>query len=214
MNIDKVIIALDVDTAEQAVGLIEKLPDISLFKVGWQLFASEGINVITKLRDADHAGFNIFLDLKIDDIPDTVEAAVRTLTQSGLIRFFSFQGDEATLNACREGSRTMDTEFLFVPTLSSRPEVSGSFRNQLKTIHPPHLLDGVVASGPRIGWAHRSWPDWTIVAPGIRSIENRNPHAMVSTPQEAFIMGADYIVIGREVTVGFDNPQEALYKIL
>ena len=203
--------ALDVDTAKEVSDLVDKLPDVKCFKVGWQLFANEGISIIRGLAEC---GVEVFLDLKIDDIPNTVEKAVRTLTQYSCVRFLSFQGDEATLNACREGAhRRSDTEFLFVPTLSSRREQESLANLMHPFIMQPHLLEGVVVSGDNIRFARRMWPDWTLVAPGIRFNQNNQDHINVATPQEAFVMGADYIVVGREITT-VENPQEALNSIL
>lgn len=210
MNIEKVIVALDVDTADEAFALVDKLPQVDYFKVGWQLFANEGINIVQGLGEY---GAKVFVDLKIDDIPNTVEKAVRTLTQFECVKFFTFQGDDDTLDACRQGSRNTDIQFLFVPTLSSRREQEGLANLMHPFIMQPHILDGIIASGDTIFFAHKMWPDWTIVAPGIRLLKAHDDHQEVTTPMEAFQSGASYIVVGREITTASD-PQKVLNTIL
>lgn len=209
MNKDRVIVALDVDTAKEAFDLVDKLPSVSCFKVGWQLFANEGLNVVQSLSDR---GIDVFLDLKINDIPNTVEQTVRVLTQCERIKFFTFQGIELTLSALKRGCTNDYTKFLYVPALSSQPIDELHYKFALNRVSTG-LVDGIVASGVRIKWARAKSPELTIVAPGIRLRRRREDHLVTTTPQEAFNHGADYIVVGREITRAVD-PEKALEKCL
>lgn len=205
MNKDKIIVALDVDTDTEAFDLVDKLPSISCFKVGWQLFANGGLNVVQSL--SDH-GIDVFLDLKINDIPNTVERTVRTLTQCERIKFFTFQGTALTLSALRLGCTNDFTKFLYVPVLSSQSVYKLDYKLALSKISAG-VLDGIVASGERIDWARSNGSELIIVAPGIRLHRGSEDHFVTSTPLEAFNRGADYIVIGREITQA-DDPEKAL----
>lgn len=210
MNKDRVIVALDVDTAKEAFDLVDKLPSVNCFKVGWQLFANEGLSVVQSLSDRD---VDVFLDLKINDISNTVEQAVRTLTKIERVKFFTFQG-AWTINPCLDGCANDYTKFLCVPILSSQYITEDDFKMTMFKISTV-LVDGVIASGQRIKWA-KEMPGRSsciVVAPGIRQHRKREEHLVSCTAQEAFDFGADYIVIGREITQAND-PEKALEKML
>ena len=207
---ERIIVALDVDTAEEAFDIIVKFPTIACFKVGWQLFANEGLNIVQALSDMN---IDVFLDLKIDDIPNTVEQAVKTLTQYERVKFFTFQGIELTMSALSRGCTNDYTNFLYVPMLSSQPTNELDFKIAMNRVSSG-LMDGVIASGQRIKWAkERMRPPLIVVAPGIRQHRKREDHQVSCTAQEAFDLGADYIVVGREITKA-DDPEEALNTIL
>jgi orotidine-5'-phosphate decarboxylase len=211
MSVDKVIVALDVDTAEEAFDVIDKLPSINCFKVGWQLFLDHGLDIVRALNDMN---LDVFLDLKIDDIPNTVENAVRRATELPNVKFFTFQGDEDTLYACRQGSQNENTKFLFVPSLSSRDDDRTLYSQRLRQMVAAKP-DGIIASGIRIRHCRRVYRHMMIVAPGIRTAHGlSHDHVFTATPQEAFEMGADYIVIGRQITTDAPDPEKALEEML
>jgi orotidine-5'-phosphate decarboxylase len=214
---ERLIVALDVDTKVEAMDIVHKLGDtVSFYKVGLQLFMEAGQNVVTELIQE---GKKVFLDLKIDDTPRTVEKAVNNVTVEGL-EFFTLQGNGDTVKAADRGrgNRTKP-KFLQVTVLSSwdtsdfvehlqlsKPEsFTDSDFNDRVVARTSRILksgcDGVIASGQSVGRIRKEFGDQVIiVTPGIRPEgSKRDDHKRSLTPREAISLGSDYLVVGRPI---------------
>ena len=112
---DRLIFALDVGTEEEAKDLGNELNDtIRFFKVGLQLFIATGHSVVKWLVDQD---LNVFLDLKIYDIGETVRRSVGEVSRLG-VKFLTIHGEDQTVEAAREGKGDAELAILFVPLLT------------------------------------------------------------------------------------------------
>ena len=229
---EKLIIALDVDTSDAALSLVNELNvTVGAFKVGLQLFTAEGPGFVRKLVDA---GAKIFLDLKFHDIPNTVAKASVEAARLGVWMFNVHAGGGSemmrtafyeTAEACEKEGR-LRPKMIAVTVLTSSSEstlmetgVSAGPEEQvlrLAGLTSECGLDGVVAS-PREINAIRSGierGDFLIVTPGIRpDFATNDDQKRVMTPAEAIREGASYIVIGRPVTTASDRA-EAVEKII
>lgn len=216
---NKLIVALDVPNRSEALELVWELEGlVSIYKVGWQLFMKEGLSIITPINQAAarYTPRNtVFLDLKLDDIPNTVEAAVKGIWYHTGICFFSLQGDHETYNAAVRASKEArhSIQFLHVPTLSSRSEC-----NYLEMIERAAPIvakgGGLVVSGMMVEMMRDAFPDATIVVPGVRPMGSaQDEHIQLLTPSEAIKAGADYIVVGRPITQA-RRPKKVVKEIL
>jgi orotidine-5'-phosphate decarboxylase len=194
-------------------------------KVGSQLFTAEGPRAVKKLADL---GFEIFLDLKFHDIPNTVAGAVASASQLPGIRLVNVHalGGRAMMKAAREAlpASKKRPSLLAVTILTSMD--AGSL-NEVGIAEPPGTralslarlaqeagLDGVVASAHEVGAIRAACgPKFLIVVPGVRpASSSANDQSRVATPSEAIWAGADYLVVGRPIT-GAPNPREAALGI-
>lgn len=200
---ERLIVALDYSNLDQARELVMKLDGlVSFYKVGWDLFLAGGVPFVMELFAH---GNRVFLDLKMDDIPETVRRAVKQLHHCGA-HFFTLQGDHETFEAAKKGrgKSPYPAAFLYVPVLSSRLENGYDLeaRQELERMVEGGI-EGVVASGRMVGlireyFCHKK--DLIIVAPGIRQKgQQYDDHRRSLTPSEALRAGADYIVMGRPI---------------
>jgi len=211
----KLIVALDVPNRMQALQLVDKLEGlVSIYKVGWQLFMAEGMSVVTAILQEggpEAPKVEVFLDLKLDDIPNTVEAAIETIWFHYGVKFFTLQGDLETFRAAKRGSEGAkhSIQFLYVPILSSR---SGDIETVLRDATPiVKEGGGLVVSGGAVQTTRTVFPEATLVVPGIRQMGTEyDDHIRLLTPAEAISSGADYIVVGRPITQAPDPRQAAL----
>lgn len=223
----KVIIALDTPDEQKALELVKLLKHkVSVFKVGLELFCSEGPEIVNKINDL---GCKVFLDLKFHDIPNTVAGAARAALSTGAFMFnVHASGGREMMRKVRE---TVDSAELpekpiviAVTVLTSLDEsdlndinISKSPLEQVKTLAlltKESGLDGVVAS-PREITAIRevAGQDFVIVTPGVRPAwAQAGDQKRIMTPAEALDAGASYIVVGRPVTAAPD-PVEAIDKL-
>jgi orotidine-5'-phosphate decarboxylase len=212
---ERLIVALDVDTREDALGLVRALgDDVTFYKVGLQLFMEGGLQVIKELVAV---GKKVFLDLKIDDTPRTVREAVRNAAIAG-VELFTLQGNADTIDAAKHGRGARSSpKFLQVTLLSSwnHADLSEHLHVPVKAQGPIDLdefvlrrterilaagCDGVIASGSSVGKLRHKYPELLIVTPGIRpSGAGADDHKRSLTPSEAIRAGADYLVVGRPV---------------
>lgn len=216
---DRLIVALDVDTKEEAIQLVKALGEsVSFYKVGWQLFISSGASVVHEL---EKMGKKIFLDLKLDDTPRTVEETVRNMASDG-VHFFTLQGNGATAKAAKagRGAKTRPC-FLQVTLLSSWDANDLREMLHVDAKHPIDLddivmmrtqkildsgCDGVIASGTSVAKLRQSFRDILIVTPGIRPTGTEaNDHKRTLTPYDAIMAGADYLVVGRPIRTAEDK---------
>jgi orotidine-5'-phosphate decarboxylase len=224
---ERLIVALDVDTLAEALRLLDRLgDDVSFYKVGLQLFMAGGLTIVKRIVEE---GKKVFLDLKIDDTPRTVQEAVRNSAIDG-VEFFTLQGNAATVRAAIAGrGQRPAPKFLQVTYLSSWDSSDlhdhlhadtaagkGSIDDQV--VHRARRIldsgcDGVIASGTSVSRLRREYPGMLIVTPGIRpSGASSDDHKRSMTPIEAIRSGADYLVVGRPIRSS-DDPMGTAHRI-
>jgi orotidine-5'-phosphate decarboxylase len=227
---DRLIVALDVNTKDDAIALIDRLGDVvSFYKVGLQLFLGDGYQTIREL----HArGKKVFLDLKIEDVPETVKLAIRNMEAMGT-EFFTIKGNGATTRAALD-ARGADKEFpkfLQLTVLSSWDQADldeylcpkggqASITVEDFAVYWGRKVkeagcDGLIASGASIRKLRDEFGDKVIiVAPGIRPAGTfKDDHKRSTTPFQAIIDGADYLVVGRPIRNSAD-PRETAEDII
>ncbi len=218
---DKIIVALDVATKEKALDLVEELRDqISFFKIGLQLYTAEGPEIVRAVRAT---GANVFLDLKLHDIPNTVARAVESAAQIQMLTIH-LSGGEAMIQAA-VSAKPRDLLLLGVTVLTSADEqtlrqigIPDKIENhvlRLAKLGVKNGIDGIVASPHEITTLRRECGDTIkIVVPGIRPSGSESAdQKRVMTPREAIHAGADYLIIGRPI-IAQASPREAVSKIL
>jgi orotidine-5'-phosphate decarboxylase len=192
-----------------------------MFKVGSQLFTSEGPRAVQKLAGL---GFDIFLDLKVHDIPNTVAGAVAAAAKLPRVRLVNVHasGGVEMMRAAREaaGSGKSRPAVLAVTILTSLDAkalrsigMSGSPASRataLAQLAKRAGMDGVVASAQEVKAIRRACgPKFLIVVPGIRPATTAaNDQSRIARPAEAIKAGADYLVVGRPITAA-QNPRAA-----
>jgi orotidine-5'-phosphate decarboxylase len=199
-----------------------------MFKVGSQLFTAEGPRAVTKLADL---GFDIFLDLKFHDIPNTVAHAVATAVRLPRVRLMTLHasGGLAMMRAAREaagaGAKKNRPALLAVTVLTSFDEpalreigMEGSLGSRvvaLARLAKTAGMDGVVCSALEAPAVRRELgPDFKILVPGVRPASAAtNDQSRVATPGDAVRAGADYLVVGRPITAATD-PRAAARAIV
>jgi len=213
----RVIVALDVPDAPRALELAARLdPKLCRVKVGKELFTAAGPAVVEQLQQR---GFEVFLDLKYHDIPNTVAGACRAAAKLGVWMLnVHASGGEAMMRAAREAVATVSRPPLLigVTILTSLAEAdlqkvgfTGSAEEnvvRLARLTRSSGLDGVVCSAQEAkALRAATGPDFTLVTPGIRLPDSpRDDQARTVTPSQAVKMGANYLVIGRPITQSAD----------
>ena len=220
-----IIVALDLDQ-KSALELANKIdPQDCKVKVGSELFTASGPRVVKELKNL---GFEIFLDLKFHDIPNTVRKAVETAIEMGvwMLNVHSLGGKEM-LKAAYEAKETASIKpiLIGVTMLTSLDNKSIKQVGLQMNIEDQVLLltdlckkeglDGVVCSPNELVLLRENVnKDFLLVTPGIRSLKVENDdQKRTSTVSEAIEKGADYVVIGREITTDKD-PNKKIKKIL
>jgi orotidine-5'-phosphate decarboxylase len=226
---DRVFVALDTDSPEQARHWVTQLAPLGFqFKVGMQLYYRTGPDFVRALQQDLNA--TVFVDLKLHDIPNTVQQAAKALTHAGA-RFFNVhcQGGLAMMQAAKAGAQAANGDsppiIIGVTLLTSLDEqtlqqqlgvplTTEAYVVKLAQLAQQAGLDGVVCSAmeaPAIRQA--CGPDFLLVTPGIRlPNDSTQDQSRVLTPQAALAAGADYLVVGRSITEaaflgGFDCSQ-------
>ena len=218
-------IIIPLDTSyEQSISLARSFsPDLCRLKVGNQLFTSSGPRVINELCAL---GYEVFLDLKFHDIPNTVFEAVRSVADLGVwMTNIHISGGSNMLDSAKRALDSYTNPPLLIGvtmlTSLSNEDVKELGINDLSTniinlakLAKDHDLDGVVCSAQEVSEIKRLFGnDFITVTPGIRPVSTEDDQTRVSTPQEAIKNGSDYLVIGRPITAS-KNPLESLEKIL
>jgi orotidine-5'-phosphate decarboxylase len=223
MTQNKIIVALDVTTKKEALDLVEQLRgDISYFKIGLQLYTAEGPEIARAIRAT---GANVFLDLKLHDIPSTVAKAVRSAAGLGVqMLTIHLCGGEEMIRAA-VSAKPREISLLGVTVLTSVDEqtlwkmgIPGKIENhvlRLAKLGVDNGIDGVVASSHEVKTLRAQFgTKIKLVVPGVRPTwSEAADQKRVMTPREALDAGADYLVIGRPITAD-RNPREAVAKIL
>lgn len=220
-----VIVALDVAHASDALALAEQLsPTECRLKVGKELFTAAGPGVVRALQDK---GFELFLDLKFHDIPNTVAAAVATAADLGVWMVnVHASGGRRMMTAARERLEKGNyaTRLIAVTVLTSMErqdlaEIGLDIEpveqvRRLAALTADCGLHGVVCSAQEAAMLRaRQRPDFLLVTPGIRPASSEaGDQRRVMTPEEAQRAGVSYMVIGRPITQAAE-PVEALRQI-
>jgi orotidine-5'-phosphate decarboxylase len=217
-----IIVALDVESAEEARAVVQRIgSNAGFYKVGMELYAAAGMDFARELMAL---GKDVFLDLKFYDIGETVKRAVAQVALTG-VRFLTVHGSGAVMRAAVEGRGSSPLKLLAVTVLTSYDQQD---LNEEGYLCPPAELvelrvrkamecgiDGIVAS-PLEARSIRALagPHAILVTPGVRSAgAGRGDQKRVATPAEAIRDGADYLVIGRQITRAAD-PAAATLQIL
>ena len=230
---DRIVLALDVDTSDEAVALVKKLSGhVGVFKIGMQLFNTAGPNIVHRVHDL---GGRVFVDLKLHDIPNTVGAAAKVLTRLNAFMFnVHAAGGREMMRQAAAASRLEAMKIGIEPPLIlavtvltsiSQPElaeelcVTGLLLEELVVkwalMAQESGLGGVVCSPQEIMPIRKACgSDFRIVTPGIRPLWSApNDQKRITTPRQALDLGADYMVIGRPITQAAD-PCAAAQKII
>jgi orotidine-5'-phosphate decarboxylase len=221
----KLIIALDFSTAEQALQFVKPLsPKQCKLKVGFELYVVAGADFVRRLVSQ---GFDVFLDLKFHDIPNTVAAACRAAAKLGVwMMNVHASGGEAMLLAAQDAVNTAAHS----PKLIAVTVLTSMDKNQLNSIglnidpatQVQRLaqltqncgLDGIVCSAQEAkGLRQQLGKNFLLVTPGIRPIgTDKGDQSRVMTPEKAILAGVSYMVVGRPITQA-ENPQKIIAQI-
>ncbi len=230
---DKVCLALDVPTLDDARMLVKELHDyVRLYKIGKELFTSVGPAAIKVIQGE---GGDVFLDLKFKDIPPTVRGAARAATGHGVYMFnvHATGGSEmmrAAMEGAKEGADEFGVEIPKVTAVTLLTSINQKKLNKELKVHGTpeeyvlHLakltersgLDGIVCSAADLhAIRNQMRPDFMYVTPGIKAPWGRPPigQKRISTPGNAVKDGSTILVIGRAITEAPDRV-EAAHKIL
>lgn len=226
MNDPKVLIALDYPQQQQAMELVAQLdPSLCRLKVGKEMFTHLGPAFIEKLQAR---GFQVFLDLKYHDIPNTVAAACAAAADLGvwMINVHALGGRRMMLAAAEALAKNPQPPLLIAVTVLT--SMSQEDLNELGiTRSPADLalslaslakntgLDGIVCSAQEAaGMRQQLGKEFLLVTPGIRLADSaQDDQRRIMTPQAAMQAGASYLVIGRPITQA-ENPLLVLRNII
>lgn len=220
-----VIVALDFSSAAEALALAKRLdPQQCRVKVGKELFTCAGPALVEQLQKL---GFEVFLDLKFHDIPNTVAKACRAAADLGvwMVNVHAL-GGRRMMEAARESIEGTSHKPLLIAvtilTSLSGEELSevglaGSPQEnvlRLAAIANNAALDGVVCSPQEVTALRASLGnDFQLVTPGVRPVgSSADDQKRITTPEDAIAMGSNYLVIGRPITQA-DDPLAALMSV-
>jgi orotidine-5'-phosphate decarboxylase len=216
-GISPLIIALDVGSADEAREIVRALGDSARFyKVGLELYAAAGMEFVRELKSE---GCHVFLDLKLYDIGETVKRTVAQVALAG-VDFLTVHGSTAVMQAAVAGKDSASPALLAVTVLTSFDEsdlrqlgypCSVTDLVQLRVRNAMDAgIDGIVCSPVEVAGVRRiAGPAAKLVTPGVRSAGAAlGDQKRVATPAEAIAAGADYLVIGRQVTRAKDPRAE------
>jgi orotidine-5'-phosphate decarboxylase len=220
----ELIVALDGMSAEEALGLVDRVGDACAFyKVGVELYTRGGPDVVRALKARDK---KVFLDLKLHDIPNTVAGAVRGADDLDVeLLTVHAAGGPTMLEAAREAAEGR-VKLVAVTLLTSlgASDVEAVWGREIDSIRDEVArlaelsreagMDGLVASALEASWLRRTVAsDLLLVVPGIRPVgEDQGDQKRVATPADAVAAGADYLVVGRPVTRAPD-PRTAVLSL-
>jgi orotidine-5'-phosphate decarboxylase len=226
------VVALDVDSPDQALSLVERLRGVAgMFKVGKQLFTTAGPDVVRKIIAM---GERVFLDLKFHDIPNTVAMAGVEASRLGVSIFnvHAMGGSKMMQAVTKAVTETAERERIARPLILGVTVLTSHTQDSLKEVGIERELkdevvslarlceasglDGVVASPLEIAPIRSAIknPGFVILTPGVRPAGAAlNDQSRVMAPAEALRAGANFLVIGRPITAA-DDPVAAASKIL
>ncbi|MEH2073719.1 MAG: orotidine-5'-phosphate decarboxylase [Nostoc sp.] len=227
---EKIIVALDVPNEQAAIALIDRLPQVGFWKVGLELFTSTGPKILEVLKSKEK---RIFLDLKFDDIPNTVAGACRSAARYGvdLLTIHATAGRDAlkaATEAAHEGAAKAGIQspkliaITLLTSISARqlafdlkiPLELPEYALEMALLAQESGLDGVVCSPQEVAQLRQTCgKDFLLVCPGVRpNWAELGDQKRSLTPAQAMIAGADYLVIGRPITAATE-PELAWRRI-
>ncbi len=229
---DRLIVALDVPTHDQAFALVDQLDNVAFFKVGLELLlAGDLLAFLAKLQERRSYAGGVFVDLKLGgDIGNTIASLIRQL-QPLNVKFLTLVESvplAITLNSVKAAraarGTAQDPRLLMVPCLSSMDQSdlqeSGidididSYIVQRAKIMIDAGCDGLIVSGTAIEICRMAFPSVVLVSPGIRpSWAPADDQKRITTPREAINLGSDYLVVGRPITRAA-SPKDAAERII
>jgi len=219
---DRIIVPLDVSNQQQAIALVESLPDVKFWKVGLELFVSTGSEILTRLKSQNK---RIFLDLKFHDIPNTMAGATRAAAsyEVDLITVHATAGRnalKAASLAAQEGSEAAGcppAKLIAITLLTSLTSRELAFDLKIPLELPEYALSmallaqetglsGAVCSPQEVAQLRQTCgDDFLLVCPGVRpKWAEAGDQKRPLTPADAIKAGADYLVIGRPITAASD----------
>ncbi len=228
---NSIIVPLDVPNITAAIALIDRLPDVTFWKVGLELFVSSGAEMIQVLKDRNK---RVFLDLKFHDIPNTVAGACRSAAGYGvdMLTVHATAGKPAltaAMTAVAQGAAAAGVHppqviaITLLTSLNSRelaldlhiPLELPEYALKMALLAQDSGLNGVVCSPQEVADLRRSCGDDSIlVCPGVRPTwAVKDDQQRTLTPRQAIAAGADYLVIGRPITADPD-PQAAWERVI
>jgi len=225
----ELVVALDFKDAESALAMAESLKGTaSWMKVGLELFTAEGPKVVSGLKEM---GFNVFLDMKFFDIPNTVQGAVRSAVRLGvdMVNIHALGGErmaKGALAGCAEGiAPGADSPMVLAVTMltsmaagdlpvDGAPEPSVMALDLARKVRD-YGVNGVVCSGLEVERIKEACGEAFIcLTPGIRPADSAaGDQRRVVTPAQAVRNGSDFLVVGRPIT-GAESPRKAAQSII
>lgn len=208
---ERLILALDVPDIAKAKALVERLGDsVKFYKIGLELFMTGGYFELLDWLVA--RGKKVFVDLKLFDVPQTVASAVRQL-RGRKAEFVTVHGNDAIMRAAV--AEKHDTKILAVTVLTSLDDADMKALGFATDAHELVLsrarrameigCDGVISSGLEAEALRASLgPNFLVVVPGIRPVKNVDDQKRTVDVEDAFALGADYIVVGRPIHAAAD----------
>jgi len=226
MTDSPVVVALDYDNADAALALANRLnPSDCRLKVGKELFTSSGPQVVERIMAL---GFDVFLDLKFHDIPNTCAKAVKAAAEMGVWMVnVHASGGRRMMDAAAEALSSYDQAPLLIG-VTVLTSMEAEDLNELGITNSPEQqvmalakltkesgLDGIVCSAQEAkSLRHAMGEEFCLVTPGIRPHgSDANDQRRIVTPKDAVSLGSDYLVIGRPITQAA-NPAQACADIL
>jgi orotidine-5'-phosphate decarboxylase len=217
MSTDRIIVPLDVSDLKQAIELIDRLPGVTFWKVGLELFVSSGAEVIKVLQERNK---RIFLDLKFHDIPNTVAGACRSAArhQVDLLTIHAANGRvgmNAAVAAVADAFKPPKIVAVTLLTSFNSREVAfdlhiplemPDYAMQMAIMAQESGCQGAVCSPQEVAALRRACSqNFTLICPGVRpQWASAGDQKRTMTPYQAFQAGADYLVIGRPITAAVD----------
>ena len=224
------IIALDFNSLEEVTSFLDQFQEEKLFvKVGMELYYSAGPSIITEIKKRGH---QIFLDLKLHDIPNTVKQAMKVLAKLDvdLVNVHA-AGGKRMMEAALEGLQQGTAEGKQRPAIIAVTQLTSTTEEEMQhdqrisltleqsvlsyaTLASDAGLDGVVCSTHEVEAIHgKLGNDFLTVTPGIRMADDdTHDQKRVATPEKARLLGTNSIVVGRSITKA-KSPAEA-YRVV
>ena len=222
MNEKKIIVALDNDNILKTLELVEEIKnEVNSFKIGYEFFFNfgiEGYNQIKKISS------NIFLDLKLHDIPNTVEKGIKAISKlKPKFTTIHISGGDEMMKASLLNKK--ETKILGVSVLTSLNDNETNKYYNEKSVESlvkkfvleakKFNLDGIVCSPKEVSYIRKlCGKNFIIVTPGIRlnNVKLKDDQKRTLSPREAIKLGSDYLVIGRPITKA-KNPLKTIKEI-
>lgn len=217
----RLIVPLDLPTVDEARAMVDALGDaVSFYKVGLELFASDGMALA---RDLKAAGKQVFLDWKLHDIGTTVQRSAAVLAQSGC-DFLTVHGEPQVMASAVRGKGSSNLKILAVTVLTSLSDedlAEVGYHESARALVERRIhqaiaagCDGVISSPHEASLARAlGGKDFLVVTPGVRpDWSAKNDQARAATPLDALRAGASHIVCGRPITAAND-PQAAARRV-